>query len=73
MHLLLRYGCGRKGWVNEDVIRRHGLPPSATMRVLVCGLPSVYDKISGPRNSEDLTKDCALSQLGYTKDMVIKL
>ena len=60
------------GWVNEDKIRRHGFPPADDTRVLVCGLPGVYDKICGPRTSAEVDPDSALGRIGYSKDMVVK-
>jgi cytochrome-b5 reductase len=61
-----------QGWVNEDKISRHAFPPSATTRVMVCGLPGVYDKLSGPRNSADVPQSTILGRLGYLTEMVIK-
>lgn len=61
------------GWVNEDKIGKYAFPPADDTKVLVCGLPGVYDKICGHREDTDLSPDSALYRLGYTKDMVIKL
>ena len=62
-----------QGWVNEDKIKRHGFPPGDDTFVAVCGLPGVYDKLCGPRESEALTQGSALHSLGYTSAMVVKL
>lgn len=42
-------------------------------RVLVCGLPGVYDKLCGPRTSNELEKNSILEILGYCNENVIKL
>ena len=60
------------GWIDEEKIRMHGFPPAEDTMVLVCGLPGVYDKLCGPRNSVSLPKGCVLSNLGYTEEMVLK-
>ena len=62
-----------QGWVNEEKIRKYSDLPSDHIKVLVCGLPGVYEKICGPRDSEIVKPDSILQRLGYTKDMVIKL
>ena len=62
-----------QGWVNDVRIQEHGFPPSPCGRVVVCGLPGVYEKICGPRTSQALSVDSALYRLGYSDDMVIKL
>lgn len=63
-----------QGWVNEDKIRRHAFPPAADTRVLVCGLPGVYDKLCGPRVDPTVAPGTALHNTGYTVDgIVIKL
>jgi len=61
------------GWVNEDKIRRHAFPPAENTRVVVCGLPGVYDKICGPRSETHLGQCSVLRSLGYEDHMVIKL
>jgi cytochrome-b5 reductase len=66
--------CKTIGWVNEDKIRTHGFPPSNDTRVVVCGLPGVYDKLCGSRfEPNSLTPGCALSNLSYAADTVLKL
>ena len=61
------------GWVNEDKIRAYAFAPAASTRVVVCGLPGVYDKICGSRFETDVPPGCALHSLGYMPDMTIKL
>lgn len=61
------------GWVNEDKIKRYTPPSSMTSRVIVCGLPSVYDKLCGPRTEEEVKQGSVLQNLGYSKENVIKL
>jgi len=54
-------------------VQKHGFAPAADTRVLVCGLPGVYDKLCGSRESVEVEHHSVLHKLGYTKDMVIKL
>ena len=61
------------GWVNEEKIKTYGYPPASDTIVIVCGLPGVYQKLCGPRTTNDLLDDCALKNLGYSNHMVIKL
>lgn len=61
------------GWVNEDKIKRRGFAPADDTRLIVCGLPGVYDKLCGPRTSDHVTPGSALHILGYSDAMVIKL
>jgi hypothetical protein len=41
--------------------------------VLVCGLPGVYDKLCGGRDSAAVAPHSVLHKLGYTEEHVIKL
>ena len=41
--------------------------------MVVCGLPGVYDKLCGPRTSDELDKNSVLAVLGYNNANVIKL
>jgi len=59
------------GWVNEEKLQKHTPAASMSSRVVVCGLPSVYEKLCGPRNEDEVTG--VLQKLGYTKENVIKL
>ncbi len=59
--------------MNEEKLRKYAFPPACDTRVLVCGLPGVYDKLCGPRDSTTLSPDSYLFQLGYSVEMVVKL
>ena len=62
------------GWVNEEKIKTFAFPPGRDSRVVVCGLPGVYDKLCGSRfEVEVLAAGCALSNLCYSADSVHKL
>ena len=61
------------GWINEDKVKRYAFLPHIHTRVIVCGLPGVYDKLCGPRFVNSLEKGSILDVLGYSEDMVIKL
>ena len=61
------------GWINESIIQKYSYTAAIDTKVIVCGLPGVYDKICRPRFETELTENCALYNLGYTNDMVIKL
>lgn len=63
-----------QGWVDGPKIRQHGFPPAPGTRVLVCGLPGVYEKLCGPREEVgQVTAGSVLAEMGYTGEMVIKL
>ena len=53
----------------------NGIQASASKRtrVVVCGLPSVYEKLCGSRFSPDVPSDSVLGRLGYDHTNVIKL
>mmetsp|Transcript_31212 Transcript_31212/g.42644 ORF Transcript_31212/g.42644 Transcript_31212/m.42644 type:complete len:202 (+) Transcript_31212:336-941(+) len=61
------------GWVDGQKIQKYCCPPSESTRVIVCGLPGVYDKLCGPRLEPALAEKSVLAELGYTAEMVIKL
>ena len=63
---------GVEGWINGTHVKRFAFPPSADTQVFVCGLPSVYDSLCGPRGQKALTPTSVLARLGYTEDMVFK-
>eukprot|EP01031_Cornospumella_fuschlensis_P027546 gene27546-33272_t len=70
------WGCKKKdeyGWVTEEKIKKYAPPPSEDTKVIVCGLPGVYEKLCGYRDNPSVNPDSALGRLGYTDDMVIKL
>lgn len=54
-------------------MRRHAFPSSESTRVLVCGLPGVYEKLCGNRYTEEIEERSVLHNLGYSNKMVIKL
>jgi len=61
------------GWISEDKILKHGISPSPQSKVLVCGLPGIYDKLCGKREAKELSQDSVLYNLGFGDDMVVKL
>ena len=65
-------GSAEVGWIDEHKISKYGFPPSIDTRVLVCGLPGVYEKLCGPRTNTTVPAGSVLHKLGYTDDMVIK-
>jgi hypothetical protein len=62
-----------QGWVSDEKISKHGFPPSDDLKILVCGLPGVYEKLCGSREVKELPQDSVLHKLGYSPEMVIKL
>lgn len=66
-------GIRECGWIDRDKIKKYAFPPGDNTRVVVCGLPGVYLALCGSRFDEDIDSSSILSQLGYTKDMIIKL
>ena len=68
---LLRADRREFGWVSEETLRRRAFPPTPDGLVFVCGLPSVYEKLCGPRGAP-LAKYSALHNLGYEDANVIK-
>jgi len=63
---------GVQGWISETHVRSFAFPPSDDTQVFVCGLPSVYDSLCGPRSEKALAPMSVLARLGYTQDMVFK-
>ena len=61
-----------QGWINDEKIKKYAYPPSLDTKVLVCGLPGVYDKLCGPRSSQEVAEGSVLYNLGYD-GMVVKL
>ena len=62
------------GWIDHEAICQHAPPPSDTHRVVVCGLPGVYDKLCGSRfEAGVLPEDCVLARLGFSAHHVIKM
>jgi hypothetical protein len=58
--------------VNEEALLKYAAPPSPSTRVLVCGLPGVYEKLCGARDNQEVAPHSVLWKLGYTSDMVVK-
>ena len=42
------------------------------MKVFVCGLPGVYEKLCGGRQTKEVVPGSALANLGYSERHVIK-
>jgi cytochrome-b5 reductase len=61
-----------EGWVDEAKVKQFGFPPAADTKVFVCGLPSVYASLCGPRGEKGLAEGSVLQRLGYTQEMVFK-
>ena len=61
------------GWIDEAKVRHHAFAPAEDTLVFVCGLPSMYEQLCGPRNEAELAQGSVLARLGYTKDMVAKM
>eukprot|EP00961_Rhodomonas_salina_P197128 2660556-Rhodomonas_salina.2 len=64
---------GVHSWIDEKTVKEHAFPPAADTQVFVCGLPSVYESLCGPRTEKALAPMSVLARLGYTEDMVFKL
>ena len=71
---------GLRGRITKDVIVQHFPTPSKSdknnnmkdiVRVLVCGPPSMYQSLSGPREESDQISG-ALAELGYMAHQVYK-
>ena len=61
------------GWVDEAKIKAYAFPPAEDTMVFVCGVPSLYDVMCGPRTEKALKEGSVLATLGYTEDMVSKM
>jgi len=69
---------GRRGYIDQDLIAEHiSSSPNANqmddddVMILVCGPPSMYEAICGPRQESD-TITGILGKMGCTKDHVYK-
>ena len=60
------------GWVDKDKIQKHCFAPSDDTLVFVCGLPSMYEALCGPR-TEPLAEGTILHELGYQPGMCVKM
>jgi len=73
LHTLSRHHHQQQqGWVDEELVQEFAHPPADDTQVFVCGLPSVYDSLCGPRNEKGLAPMSVLSRLGYSAEMVFK-
>jgi len=63
---------GQLGWVDEAKISTYCFAPAQDMNVFVCGLPSMYASLCGPRDEKEVQEGTVLASLGYTSDMVVK-
>ena len=63
---------GVEGWINEEQVKAFAFPPADDTQVFVCGLPSVYDSLCGPRTEAALAPMSVLARLGYSQQMVFK-
>ena len=63
---------GVEGWIDEARVKMYAFPPADDTQVFVCGLPSVYDSLCGPRTEKALAPMSVLSRLGYSAEMVFK-
>ena len=61
------------GWVDQAKVERYAFPPADDTLVFVCGLPSLYSVMCGPRTEKGVAPGTVLATLGYTDDMVAKL
>ena len=62
-----------RGWVDEAKIRKYAFEPDPATLVFVCGVPAMYKDLCGPREEPLLREDSVLAELGYTRDMLVKL
>lgn len=60
------------GWVDKDKIQKYCFAPSDDTLVFVCGLPSMYEALCGPR-TEPLAEGTILHELGYQPGMCVKM
>lgn len=61
------------GWIDEAKIVEHCHPPAEDTLLFVCGLPSMYAALCGPRTQQEVAAGTVLAKLGYTASMVSKL
>ena len=60
-----REAGNESGWIDEEKVAKHCYPPAADTCVFVCGLPSMYDALCGPRDVAEITEGSTLHRLGY--------
>ena len=61
------------GWIDESKIANYAFPPADDTLLMVCGLPSMYEALCGPRTEASLREGSVLWDLGYTEAMVAKM
>lgn len=67
---------GRRGYINKELIQQYFPPPNnddeeeEPFQIFVCGPPSMYDALSGPRTENEVTG--LLGEMGYKADQVYK-
>ena len=59
--------------MTEETIAKHAASgPTDDHKVFVCGLPGVYAKLCGGRQTKEVTAGSALHNLGYSERHVVK-
>merc|ERR1712048_878758 len=58
------------GHIGRQMIEQHSAPPSEDVLIMVCGPPSMYDSLCGPRGNAELIG--LLHDMGYTAEQVVK-
>ena len=58
---------------NEAKVRKYAYEPADDTLVFVCGPPTMYKALCGPREESRLREGSVLERLGYTDEMVVKL
>lgn len=61
---------GRRGRIDEAMLRELVPPPSEDVLIFVCGPPAMYDALSGARTDAGLSG--TLAQMGYAAEQVVK-
>lgn len=61
---------GRRGRIDEALLREHLPPPSDDVLIFVCGPPDMYDALCGARTDEGLSG--LLADMGYAAEQVVK-
>ena len=62
--------AGRRGRIDAALLREALPPPSDEVLLFVCGPPSMYDTLAGPRTDKALSG--VLAELGYSARNVVK-
>jgi len=61
---------GLRGRIDRALIEEHMPPPGEDALIFVCGPPSMYDTLTGPRGDEELSG--LLAEMGYEAAQVVK-